>query len=109
MIDKESTNGVISFITFIWVIGIASWGGMVSYFYKMDKEKLTFSIMRLSIEMMTSAFVGLLTYLLCSASNISPELTAPLVGLSGHMGTRALFLIEKKYSTIFKGNDNGNK
>lgn len=100
MIERANIN-ITQWLTFLWVIGLASWGGVVSYLYRVEKNKLVFSIFRLSAEMTTAAFVGVITYLLCSAAHISPETTAAFVGLSGHMGTRALFILEKKYEAYF--------
>lgn len=88
-------------ITWAWVLGLSAWGGAVSYFHKMDKHGLKFSLFRLAIDVWTSAFVGVLTYLLCHTAEISEGVTAAMVGISGHMGTRALFMLEKKYESLF--------
>lgn len=84
-------------ITWIWVFGIASWGGAVSYFHKITKHNLKFDTIRFIGEILTSAFVGIVTFLICDAANISWQLTAAFVGISGHMGTRAIFVLEKRY------------
>jgi predicted CDP-diglyceride synthetase/phosphatidate cytidylyltransferase len=46
-------------------------------------------------ELFTSAFAGLLTFFLCEWSGLSPLLSAVLIGISGHMGSRAIFGIER--------------
>ena len=53
-----------------------------------------FNIAELVGEVVTSGFAGVITFWLCENSNISPLVTAALVGISGHMGSRALFLFE---------------
>ena len=99
---------VSQWVSWIWVIGLSGWGGAVSYFHKVDKYALKFSILKFIMEIATSAFVGVLTFLLCDAANISWEVTAAMVGVSGHMGTRALFMIEKRYETFINGENDGN-
>jgi hypothetical protein len=36
-----------------------------------------------------------ITFYLCESSQIDPLISAALVGISGHMGSRAIFTIEK--------------
>jgi hypothetical protein len=43
----------------------------------------------------TSAFAGLITFWLCEWAVVHPLLTAALVGISGHMGSRAIFKLER--------------
>lgn len=88
-------------ITWGWVLALSAWGGAVSYFHHMTKHGLRFSLFRLAMDVSTSAFVGVLTYLLCHAANISEGVTAAMVGISGHMGAKALLMLEKKYEHIF--------
>lgn len=45
-------------------------------------------------EMVTSAFAGVITFYLCQASEINGLWTAVMVAISGHMGTRALYMLE---------------
>jgi len=94
MIEKESFSG---WLTLAWVFGLSMWGGTVNYIYKLNKYHLPFSLFRFIGEILTAAFVGVITFLLCNSSGLGLEVTAALVGISGHMGTRALFLLEKKY------------
>jgi hypothetical protein len=94
---------IANWIGYLWVIGLASWGGIVSYLHRVNQYKLTFNFLRLFAEITTSAFVGVITFLMCDASHIELPITAALVGISGHMGTRALFLIEQKYERFAKG------
>lgn len=50
---------------------------------------------RLSVDMMTSGFCGVLALWLSAEFDLSGVLTAFIAGISGHMGSRALFLIER--------------
>lgn len=92
-------------ITFLWVIALSAWGGIVSYFHKIEKLGVSFSLFKLAAEIFTSGFVGVITFLLCDAARLSWEVSAALVGVSGHMGTRALFILENKYAQYFGGDE----
>lgn len=52
-------------------------------------------------EIVTSAFAGVITFWLCENANMSPLLTAAFVGVSGHMGSRAIFMAENWLKTKF--------
>lgn len=83
-------------LTYLWVIVLSLWGGVVNFFRKMKAGKARpFNITELVGELMTSAFAGILTFYLCEAASFSPVLTAALVGVSGHMGSRAIFHLEQ--------------
>ncbi len=66
-------------------------------FWRKRKDGLArpFNFTELVGEIVTSGFVGVLTFWLCEFSSISPLLTAAFVGVSGHMGSRAIFSIEQ--------------
>lgn len=67
----------------------------MNYLNKLDRSGAAFSFLRLSIEVITSGFVGIVSFMLCDQAELSWNATAAIVAISGHMGTRALFLIEK--------------
>jgi len=93
MLEKDPMN--YSLITYLWVFGVSALGGVVSYVRKVragQAEK--FSIMEVIGEIVISAFTGLVTFWLCEAASIDQPLTAALVGISGHMGSRAIALFE---------------
>lgn len=95
---QEVATNFAEWITYLWVLGLASLGGAVHYFHKISTTKAKFSFIVLVGEILTSAFVGIITFFLCDAANFSWQTTAALVGISGHMGTRALFKFEKIWS-----------
>ncbi len=109
MPDKlsDATGYISQAISWIWVMALAGWGGAVSYFTKLQTNGIPFSFLKFLMEIVTSAFVGVITFLICDASNLSWEVTAAMVGVSGHMGTRALFMIEQRYEMFIKGDGNG--
>ena len=81
--------------TFLWVCALSMWGGVAGYIRKL-RQGLTkgFSITELLGEIVVSSFVGIITFFLCQTSHLDQTITAALVGLSGHMGSRAIYLIE---------------
>lgn len=102
MFDKDPSTYPL--ITYLWVIALAAWGGAVSFIRKVRlKEVRAFNVVEFIGEIVTSGFVGVLTFWLCEAANFNPLITAALVGITGHMGSRALFQMEKWASKKFLG------
>ncbi len=95
---KHTVDGILAghpWLTYLWVVGIAAWGGIVSYIAKVRRGiTRRFSFTELIGEIVTSAFAGVLAFWLCEAAGGQPLLTAALVGISGHMGARAIFVME---------------
>lgn len=93
MPEKDpSTYGL---ITYVWVLALASWGGVVGYIRKVGAGEIhRYSFTEFVGEIVTSAFAGMLTFLLCEAAGMTPLLTAAFVGISGHMGSRAIYQLE---------------
>ena len=84
-----------SFITYGWVFALAILGGVVSFMRKLQEgHTRVFNLVEFIGEIVTSAFAGVLTFWMCEHANISPLMTAAFVGVSGHMGSRALFMAE---------------
>lgn len=100
--SKDPTS--YSLITYIWVTGLSIGGGLVSYMHKLQLgDRRPFSVIEFIGELVTAGFTGLITFWLCESTGISPLLTAVFVGISGHMGSRALYIIEKMLEARIKG------
>jgi CHASE2 domain-containing sensor protein len=83
-------------VTYLWVIAWSTAGGFVSFMRKLrEGTARAFNFTEFIGEMFTSAFVGVLTFLLCEWAGISPMLSACFIAITGHMGSRALFVAEK--------------
>lgn len=94
MLEKDPSNYPL--LTYLWVIAIASWGGIVSFYRKMKSGRARpFNFVEFIGEITTSAFVGVMTFWLCEAAAINPFVSAALIGISGHMGSRAIWQLER--------------
>lgn len=95
----ERTPASFSFWTYLGVVALAIWGGIVSYVQRVRAGQIgQFSLREAIGEVVTSGFVGITTFWVCEAMNIHPLLTAAFVGVSGHMGARAIHLLETVFS-----------
>ena len=82
-------------LTYLWVAAWGAAGGLVSFYRKVKTGTARWvNIHELIGELATSAFVGVITGLLCEAAGVSAALTFALIGLTGHMGGRAIFWLE---------------
>lgn len=101
MIDKDPFG--YSVVTYVWVLLLSIWGGVVNFIQRLRRgEAKAHNIVELIGEVVISAFVGVVTFYLCELSNFPQILTAALVAISGHMGTRALFVFERAIEKIIK-------
>lgn len=86
MDSKEHFLTATSTFTYLWVIGVSLWGGLVSYFEKKDP----FSLMTLIAHLSSASFAGVMTYYLCVFGGVPEPLTGVFCGVAAHMGTPAL-------------------
>lgn len=94
MLEKDPSN--YSLITYAWVFLLAIFGGVVNWLGKVRRGAARyFNVAELLGEMATSAFAGIITFWLCEAADLHPLITAALIGISGHMGSRAIFKLER--------------
>lgn len=91
--DKSPLDYPVRQYGFVLVVAIL--GGLVSWAAKVRKgEAQGWHLTSLVGELCTSAFAGLVAFWLCEWAATPPLLTASLVGISGHMGTRAISTFE---------------
>ena len=80
---------------YLFILAISLLGGLVGWYSKVRKGQLqATNLMALIGELCTSALSGLLAFYLCEYLNMAPVLTAAVVGVAGHMGTRGINWIE---------------
>lgn len=90
-------------LTFIWVGALSIWGGTVHTIKKVrDGVIERFTFREWVFDVVTSGFVGVITYLMCQSANLSPMLTAALIGIASHQGTRALLILENEITKYLK-------
>jgi hypothetical protein len=83
-------------VTYLWVLGWAAMGGFVSFMRKLrEGSARAFNFVEFIGELFTSAFVGVLTFWICEWAGLSQMLSAVFIAITGHMGSRALFIAEK--------------
>lgn len=91
-----------SLLTYIWVIGLSIWGGIAGYIRKLRTGVNTrFQLTDLIGEVVISGLVGVVTFWLCEASAINPLITAAMIGVSAHMGSRAIIMGELWVQSFF--------
>ena len=79
---------------YLWFVLLAVWGGTVSYISRIRRGNFTFSFVELVGEWTISAFAGVMTALICQEMEFSLLLTSAFAGMSGHMGGRAVYMLE---------------
>ena len=83
-------------VTYGWVIVLSVWGGVISFLRKCRTGQVRpFNFVEFVGEICTSALVGLITFYLAESAHIDQIMTAALVAISGHMGSRLLFHFER--------------
>lgn len=75
----------IPIITLLWVLGIASMGGLVSYLNKPEPK----TIGGVLVVLITSGFTGFMAYCICVENKMTVGWTTVIVGVIGMMGKRA--------------------
>jgi len=98
----EKSPETYSVLTYLWVFGLSALGGFVSFMRKVrEGNARAWNFVEFFGEIFTSAFAGVLTFFLCEWSGFHQLATAAFVGISGHMGSRALFHLEGFFETKF--------
>lgn len=96
MPEKTSFFATIAdLLTYAWVFGLAMLGGAASFVRRVRSGQSKYSnIIELIGELVVSAFAGLVTFFLCRSAGFDEMLTAAFIAISGHMGTRIIFIFE---------------
>lgn len=90
-----------SYWTYVLVIGLALWGGLAGYLHRINEGSVrSFSIASLCGELTISGFVGLVTFWGCQSWGLDITKSAIMGGIAGHMGSRAIFLLERYFHAV---------
>lgn len=94
--DAAKDPAAYHWLTYLWVMLISGWGGLVRFLNSLHKRRETIrsALLTLSAGLVTSTFVGVLTFWLCELANFQPLSTAICVAITGHMGAEALRLMQ---------------
>jgi hypothetical protein len=88
-------------LPYLSTLFLSCWGGIVSYIQRLRIHKSRFNWKDLTFDLVISSFAGLLTHFFCEYSNVGGSMSAILIAVSGHMGTRAIASFEKMRDRIF--------
>jgi len=99
MIEKPPSTGMIDLdaaVSWALLIGLPLWGGLASFVRKMREGHVRpFNITELIGELTVSGFTGVIVANICDATPACPtSLKYAIVGITAHMGSRALFRLE---------------
>jgi uncharacterized membrane protein HdeD (DUF308 family) len=76
---------------------LSTLGGVVNHIMKLRNGKRKFKFKELIFDLVVSIFAGLITFYFCLALGVSETMSAVLIAISGHMGTRAIAGFETIY------------
>ena len=79
---------------------LSTWGGVVSHITKLRNCRKKFQAKELIFDLVVSTFAGLITFYFCRAAGVSETMSAVLIAISGHMGTRAIAGFETIYRRV---------
>lgn len=90
-----------SSLAWIWLVALAVWGGTANYLSRIKRHQLGFSLIELIGEWAISGFAGVVTALVCTHLEWPFYLVAAAAGISGHMGGRAIGMMEQAVQSKF--------
>lgn len=94
--DTKQTlaHEVTTLATYGWVFMLSMFGGLAAFIRKLNLSRdplpLKLFVIKLTGELVVSAFAGLITYFLCKASGTSEAFMAVMIATAGHLGGRAI-------------------
>ncbi len=96
-----------SILTYAWVLGLSVLGGAAAFARKVKEGNArAWNFAEFLGEVVISALAGLVTFFLCEWSNFHPMLSAALIAIAGHMGSRAIFRFEGLLEDKFQAKKN---
>lgn len=102
ILEPEKTITGYALLTYLWVLALSTWGGLVNYLSKIRAGHIArFNVTELIGDMFISGFTGVLTFWMCQAAGFNELTTAVFVGISGHMGARMIGKLESVMSRKF--------
>ncbi|MBV8875232.1 MULTISPECIES: phage holin family protein [Enterobacteriaceae] len=96
MHDKEGIAGV----TWIVLLVIAGWGGLVRYLIDIRQNKAAWSWVNALAQMVVSGFTGVIGGLISIESGLSIYMILATAGISGSMGSVALTYFWERFTGV---------
>ena len=85
-------------LPYLYYLILAMWGGVVRYIFDLQNNStMKFSFYKLTANLVTSGFAGIITLNLVEHFHISPHLGAAMIAISGHAGVRTV----EKFENLF--------
>lgn len=97
MMDKEPNRDWLNYPwdTWLFMLGFSIWGGLANLVQRYrNSQHRRFSLTEAIGELTISAFAGIVIYNLCDGLGVPRSITAAFVGISGHMGSRLIYVLE---------------
>ena len=88
------------FMPYIMTVFLSIWGSIVNHITTLRSGKKKFQPKELIFDIIVSTFAGLLTFFFCKSAGLSETMSAILIAISGHMGTRAIAGFETIYRRV---------
>lgn len=90
-------------LPYLYYLILAMWGGVVRYVVDLEKDStMQFSFYKLLANISISGFAGIITLNLVQHFNISHDLSAAMIAISGHAGVRAVEKFEMLFCRFFE-------
>lgn len=102
--NSNESPETISVLSYLVVLIISAWGGMVNFLHKsIVVKRIAFNLIELVAEICISCFAGVVVFFICLEYKVDPLATAALVGIAGHMGSKLIFKLESYVTRKFLG------
>ena len=115
MPEKDTNNTALfvewlrQFMPYLTTFFLSTWGGVVNHITTLRSGRKKFRLKELIFDLVVSTFAGLITFYFCRSAGISETMSAVLIAISGHMGTRAIAGFETVYRRIIGAKESTNE
>ena len=115
MPEKDPNNTALfvewlrQFMPYLSTFFLSTWGGVVNHITTLRNGRKKFQLKELLFDLVISTFAGLITFYFCRSAGISETMSAVLIAISGHMGTRAIAGFETVYRRIIGAKESTNE
>ena len=106
MPEKDPNNTALfvewlrQFMPYLTTFFLSTWGGVVNHITTLRSGRKKFQLKELIFDLVVSTFAGLITFYFCRSAGVSETMSAVLIAISGHIGTRAIDGFETVYRRI---------